>query len=251
MTARGTLRRLDVQGHFLAWRSDALALSALISLAVLIKWKWFFGDVCWANYQDNTNLFLPVFSAISARLASGDIPICLPGILGGLRLDTCPHFHIFYPFYFLYLNVFPSPLQCAILVHRIILFHYLLLAANTYALGRILNFRPPSAVVAALTFASSVAVQSEMSWVTILSATTWLPLVLGGLQLILVGKPRIGICLLTASAILLVLAQPGQQVIIASVSCALLLLGHLIMSRNSLGDVRKTIFSILLALLCI
>jgi hypothetical protein len=226
---------------------DCLTLGLLLAVAVSIRWEWFFGQVSWANSQDNTNLFLPVFSAISARFAAGEIPTCLPGIVGGLRLDACPHFHILYPFYFLYLDIYSSPLRCAVAVHRIILLHYLLLAANTYFLARILSFRPCSAAVASLAFISSVAVQSEMPWVTIIAATTWFPLVVGGLHLVLLGRSRIGVPILTFSAVLLILAQPGQQMIIAFATCALLCLGNAVLIRTTPTDLRNKCISILLA----
>lgn len=207
------------------WRRDIVALVLLLVIWVFLLWPAFAPAYSFALFMDNEFFIGTVLSAMSTAFSSGEWPLRMTTALGGLPLYNNPQLSPFYPFYFAWLPLFASPLDAAVSMHWITLFHILLFAVNMFILLRVIG----TSRLAAITGASLVAFGSNSFsyavWVQIVAPYAWLPLYLAGLVGVLENRPSRRYPLIAIIGIVfLTLASPSQPLIHAVLlTCVLVL----------------------------
>lgn len=161
-----------------------------------------------------------------------------PTLLGGVSHWASPHFHPLYPLYFNWLANDASLVDTWQRLDAINRLHLGILGAGGFFLSRALGMRWIPAVATGLLLPWYPAVQTTTAWTQIVSSLAWIPWVFA-FQVLLYRRRdardvRIGISGLAVSAILLVLAQPAQNLAITIVGSGLtwLLLGGTIVVRR-------------------
>ncbi len=164
--------------------------------------------------MDNEFFLGAILSSMSSILDGGEWPLRMETILGGVPLYNFAQLSPFYPFYFVALSIFNSPLEVIHSMHWITLGHLLILEINTYIFLQVVGASRLSAFTGAALFAFSANSFSYAVWLNIVAPYSWLPLYLAGLVGILkspqsmryAGMALVGIVLLT-------LASPAQPLI--------------------------------------
>lgn len=191
-----------------------LTLFLLIVLWCIFLWSAFAADHSFALNMDNEFFIGTVLSSMSASLRNGEWPLHMSTILGGMPLYNFAQMSPFYPFYFVVLSIFNSPLEVIHSMHWITLGHILILEINTYIFLRVVGVSRLSAFTGAALFAFSANSFSYAVWMNMVAPYSWLPLYLAGLVGILKSPqsmPYAGMTLV--GIVLLTLASPAQPLI--------------------------------------
>lgn len=142
----------------------------MLGAVLLFFWRaafthevFFRGDIAY--------LFMPLRLFASHCLRRGELPLWCPLVLCGFPLEADGAVGLFYP-----LN-FPSFLAGnAAAAHKwLVVFHYFLAAAGTYAFARRLSLRPLSSFGAAVTFAFSGYMVTHLLHVNLIEGASLLP----------------------------------------------------------------------------
>jgi hypothetical protein len=133
--------------------------------------------------RDSYRLHPPIKQYLIERLSAGELPQWFPYEAMGRPFIGVAHTAVFHPFTALY---FFLPVIDAYRVSTLL--SCLLAAVGAFALGRLLNFSPPGALVAGLAFALSGYVVSLTDHITYLYSICVLPLFCAALQKALVGS---------------------------------------------------------------
>ncbi|MCC6932938.1 MAG: hypothetical protein IT292_06760 [Deltaproteobacteria bacterium] len=188
----------------LVWAPLVLFLTWL-----LLTYSYFHGYSMGIN-QDNTYMYLPLFSLASRVFNAGEYPYWASSLLGGLPLYNSPQFTLDYPFYLLHLNIWSTAEEAIRATQYVVLFHYLILLINSYILMRALSLAPLAAYVGAIIGAFSANITDYMGMMTLIAPYSWLPLVIGSFVFMMHRERRIiGCFLCILSMAMLVLSAPS------------------------------------------
>jgi hypothetical protein len=160
-------------GQSAGWLRRALPALGFGALVVLFLLQRVFGAAgrFSGNSVDLRDYFLPLYETAFGAMASGHWPLWDPYHLTGLPQLATLQGGFFYPPHVVYLLV-PTPVGIAF-SH---LFHLLLIAVSTFALGRKLEWERPAAALAAILFTFCGTLQWWLFWPNMLEAGAWLPL---------------------------------------------------------------------------
>ncbi|MEQ1727766.1 MAG: hypothetical protein ABL982_05245 [Vicinamibacterales bacterium] len=199
----------------LSKRIEVLCLAVVLPLAFRLCFMQLFSpDRNLATGQDNTYQLVPLFSFLSRSFVQGDYPYWINTIVSGLSIFNDPDFSPAYPFYFLRLDWFRTPLGAMTAIHWITVLHLFVLYVNSYIMMRCLRARPIAAFLGASIFALSQNSVSYAGWINITASYAWLPLIVGAVTLILERRLAWRPVLVGGVAIgLLALASPSQPLI--------------------------------------
>ena len=207
-------------------RRDALALAALVAIWIAVLWNAFDPARSFALFMDNEFFVGTVLSAMSDAFGGGEWPLRMTTVLGGVPTYNLAQLSPFYPFYFVPLPLFETPVDAARSMHWITLLHVLLFAVNMFILLRVMGTTRVAAVTGAALVAFGANSFAYAVWMNIVAPYAWLPLYLAGLIGVLENRGSAKYAAMTIGAIvLLALASPSQPLIHAVlVTCVLLLI---------------------------
>lgn len=189
--------------------SDGRYLAVLVAIAGLVSVR-LLGDVTRFIRGDWPTFFLPMYAFLGQRLRAFDIPGWNPSQFSGMPFVADPSSG------WLYL---PAMLAYALLAAEpatalFIAFHIIVSAVAAYILARLIGIRPAGAFVAGVAFAFPWLAPAAAGAVLMQEVTTWLPIVLIGVELALrPSSPlrRFAGLILAGLAICQILAAwPGQ-----------------------------------------
>lgn len=109
-----------------------LILGFLIHFGPFLSFDYYFGPS-----QDNINWLQPFFSMQSRIFQNGELPLWNPN--GFEEFYSDPFHSIFYPFYFIFFDLYETPLSSMKMIYSIALFHLLLTIFAMYYLLKQLN----------------------------------------------------------------------------------------------------------------
>lgn len=195
-------------------RRDALALAILMAIWVAVLWNAFDPARSFALFMDNEFFVGTVLSAMSDALGGGEWPLRMTTVLGGVPTYNLAQLSPFYPFYFLPLPLFETPIDAARSMHWITLLHVLLFAANMFILLRVIGTTRTAAVTGAALVAFGANSLTYAVWMNIVAPYAWLPLYLAGLIGVLENRTSAKYSAMAVGGIvLLALASPSQPLI--------------------------------------
>jgi hypothetical protein len=152
----------------------SLALPVGVGIVVVLFW-WFRlvvpGHEWSLRTLDLRLFFFPIYKALFARVANGELPLWNPYQLCGVPWLGSPQGGLFYPPHVLYLLL---PSHVALAASGVL--HLLLIALSTALLARRVGLAPTAAAVAAFLFALHGFVQTWFRAPPLLEAAAWLPL---------------------------------------------------------------------------
>ena len=158
-----------------------------------------------------------VFSFASESIRNLDWPLRMDTILGGVPLYNSPQVSTYYPFYFLYLGAFRTPLESVFALHNITLLHVVIFQINAYLLLRTLRLSREAAFVGVVFIVFNLSTLEIMKWTHLISSYSWTPLYLAGLVRVLERpRERSGIFMLVVSFVMMSFAMVGQPLIFAA-----------------------------------
>lgn len=175
-------------------------------------WSWLDGAHSFSINQDNTYYLHPIHHYISEHFNFFDMP--MRNWLWNVPIFHLPMFSMYYPFYFLWADVWSTPEAAVINGQYVIVFHVAIfgmgMAILTYALG----VRHWMVIIAAAVLVSSSEVRMIVPWLWWFASYAWLPWVLTGIVLVLEGKrPFLGVMVASSSFAMSVMAQPNIHVV--------------------------------------
>ncbi|MBA2277026.1 MAG: YfhO family protein [Chloroflexia bacterium] len=164
---------------------DGLAILTLIVVVALITWDRL-GDPKHLAKTDLISYFMPTYSYLGERLRAGDIPAWNPHQFSGAPFAGNPESGWMY---------FPVMLAFALLptlsaMKAFVIIHVLLSALATYALGRVLGFRPIAALAAGAVYASGPVLAHTSCCVVFAEVEAWFPVTVLGAELAVRGALR-------------------------------------------------------------
>lgn len=210
--------------ELIGWR-DVIALIALVGIWISLLWRAFDPASSFALFMDNEFFTGTVLAAMAAAFDGGEWPLRMTTALGGLPLYNFTQFSPFYPFYFVALPLFDTPIDASMSMHWITLLHVILFAVNMFVLLRVIGTTRLAAVTGASLVAFGANSLAYAVWLQIVAPYAWLPLYLAGLIGILENRtPAKYTAMAVAGIVMLVLASPSQPLIHALlVTCVLVL----------------------------
>lgn len=206
----------------IGWR-DVIAVAVLLAIWIFLLGKALDPARSFALFMDNEFFIGTVLSSMSNSFSSGEWPLRMSTALGGLPLYNFAQLSPLYPFYFVPLPLFATPLDAARSMHWITLLHILLFAVNMFILLRVIGTSRLAAVTGAIFVAFGANSLSYSVWMQIVAPYAWLPIYLAGLIGVLENRLSLKYSAMALGGIvLLVLASPSQPLIHAVLlTCAL------------------------------
>jgi hypothetical protein len=160
-------------GERLPDRRDILVLALLILLPVLSFSVLFLSDRTLYRW-DITSIHYPLGVFKARVLSSGQLPLWNPHILFGFPQLADQEVLAFHP-----LNlVFLLPLKPHVALSFFAVAHFTLAAIFSYMLGRALQMSRTAALIAALSFSLGGYLMAQLTNMTIMTGSVWLPLIL-------------------------------------------------------------------------
>jgi hypothetical protein len=180
-------------------------------------------------YPDNEWFLGSVFSFASGSIRDLDWPLWMNTILGGVPLYNSPQISAYYPFYFLYLDVFRTPLDSINTLHNITLLHVAIFQINAYILLRTLRVSREAAFVGVVFIVFNLSTLEVIKWGHLIASYSWTPLYLAGLVRSL-ERPheRSGILMTIISFVMMSYAMVGQPLILAALFTVCIVLSYAI-----------------------
>lgn len=216
---------------------------------LIVTWKAFLPGYSFALLMDNEFFIGAILSSMSESVLNGEWPFRMSTALGGLPLFNLTQLSPFYPFYFIFLSVFNSPLEAANSMHWLTLMHLLIFLINLVVLMRTIGTSPLAAALGAVLIAAGANSFSYSAWLNITAPYAWLPLYLAGLIGVLQEEKPIEKYLIISilSMIFLVFASPSQPLIHAVMLTMVVVLTKYIVDyftgyKNAYGLQLKNLF---------
>jgi uncharacterized membrane protein YfhO len=207
-----TLSQTFMPGFFF-WR-NIIALASLVGIWFVLLWRAFDPAHSFAIFKDNEFLIGPVLSGMSSAFRGGEWPLRLTTALGGVPIYNLAQFSSFYPFYFYPFEIFKTPLEAAISMHRITLLHVLLSSFNMFILLRVIGCSRLAAIAGASVVSYGTNSMAYAVWINITAPYAWLPLYLAGLIGVLENRKSAKYPAMAISGIVfLICASPSQPLI--------------------------------------
>lgn len=151
-----------------------LILGFLIHFGPFLSFDYYFGPS-----QDNINWLQPFFSMQSRIFQNGELPLWNPN--GFEEFYSDPFHSIFYPFYFIFFDLYETPLSSMKMIYSIALFHLLLTIFAMYYLLKQLNLSNFSSVFGGIIISYYTYLSMQLTWLTM---TTYIPWMILSLALI-------------------------------------------------------------------
>lgn len=236
-------------------RTSGYLLLGLVLALLYVAFSWsLFANASAINiFPDNEWFLGPVFSSSSTAIRNFEWPLWMPTVLGGLPLFNSPQISPYYPFYFLFLDIWSTPLESIQSLHRITLLHIAILQINCYVLLRALNISRVSALLGVTFAVFNLTTLEIMKWCHLIASYSWLPLYLAGLFRLLDSKWSASSVFMTIIGFsMMASAMVGQPLVLAGLLTCVLILGRLLSEErllSSLRTVTATAFLIAIALL--
>jgi len=205
---------------------DICALFVLVGIWVLFTYR-LWGNEFSAHAKDNEFLLAPVLSHMSKVMLSGEWPLWMDTVLGGLPLYNLTQLSAAYPFYFTALPVYGEFFIALRSIHLITLVHLLVFVVNAFVLLRVIGVSRVAAIAGATIIVFNANTAGMTAWVNIIAPYAWLPLYLAGLiQLFKTPTSIRAVALTLVSIILITIASPAQPLIHAVLITAVLAAAH-------------------------
>jgi len=196
------------------------------------------------NSHDNVYLLGPVFKKINALTRSGQTPLYLEELVGGLPFYNSAMFSFTYPFFFFGLIDYGIDLDVLRTLTLIIVFHLFILYVGSIVLLRVIGFTPLISIVSAFGIILCLNTAYNTPWIIAIAGYAWIPLFFAGvIATINKSKSYLGPILLAIGS-LGFLAKPAQTAILAIFFGLILTLVGLWVKR---AELRSIIPKLLLA----
>lgn len=205
------------------WGMPAQATGVAVAIAICAMLLYAGKAVVYG--PDADNILTPLFFDANRAVARDGVLAAMynPGVLGGLAQWNSPNFHVLYPLYFNWLGMDGSIDDTQVRLKLVAIMHLSIYGAGCFALTRSLGVRSTTAWATGIAMPFLPAIQSLLAWTAILASMAWLPWVLYFQARLHSGaRPMPTIVGLAASAVMLVYAQPAQNLVLAVVGSALL-----------------------------
>lgn len=201
-------------------------------LYAVFSWPMFSADAAINIFPDNESFLAPVFSFFSAAIRNLEIPLWMNTVLGGVPLYNSPQVSAYYPFYFVFLDVYRTPLESIATLHWITLFHLLVLLLNSFVLLRTLNISKLAAVFGATFIVFNLTTLEMMKWTHLIASYAWFPLYFAGLIRLLDTPRKIsGTLMLVFGFALMAYAMVGQPLVLAGLLTGIIVVAKLVIQR--------------------
>lgn len=176
---------------------------------VLLEYKIF------GNGKDLVHLLGPVFSSISSLIRSGQTPLFLEEILGGVPFYNSAMFSFTYPLYFFNFLDYGVGERTLRIITLVTVFHLFLLFLNNVILLRVIGFRSLISVVSAFTIILCFNTACNANWIIAISGYAWIPLFFAGIIAIVKWPNSYWGVILMSLGSLGFLAKPAQTAILS------------------------------------
>jgi len=243
----GSPRLQNFTGKYRAHVAEGVPVVLLVvALCVLIR--WIFGSVALISNPDAVNIFLPMAFDSSQAARNYGIGAMLfdPNLLAGYSHWLNANYSPLYPFFFNWMGSDETSFDTLLRLEFVVRFHMVVLALGGYWLARELGASRWASFFAAFILPWLPAVQTTFGWPHIIASLAWIPWVLAA-QVRMARCERFSVLptvLLAMAAILLIYAQPAQNLVIAAFASVLLWtvpLYRLWRDRQDRSDVRNPV----------
>jgi len=184
------------------------------------------------NAKDGVYLLGPTFHKIAAIIKSGEIPLRIPEMMGGMPYYNSALFSATYPFYFFGTVEYGVGIELLRTMMLITLLHLCILFLNTTLLLRMSGVEWLYSILGASGVIIAANTLHNAGWIITISGYSWLPLFFAGIIYIF-RKPEswLGAIVLGLSAIGF-LAKPAQTAILTLFFGAIIFLAGAISHRK-------------------
>lgn len=195
-------------------KRSLVALVFIAAFAVFTR-GYMSPTAAFAMFLDNTYTFGPLFHYISSEIASGNLPLRIDTLTGGIPFYNSPLFSFYYPFYFLWeADLFSTPIATIRTMSDLTYAHVFVLSVNMTIFLRVTGLKREAAAFGALVFALSACIGTYLHALTIVASYAWLPLGVAAVHRIALEHGGIGwVAIGAASFALIGLATPSQSLI--------------------------------------
>jgi len=205
----------------------AAPLIALVGIWVLFVYGVLGPEHSFALFQDNEFLLAPILSHMSSVVRSGEWPLWMDTVLGGVPLFNLTQLSAYYPFYFLPLPLFGDPFEASRSMHLLTLGHLFIFLVNSYVLMRAIGVSRFAALAGATLIVFNANTLGYSVWINIISPYTWFPLYIAGVIQLFAAPTSIRAQAMTlVPIVLLTLASPAQPLIHAVFVTVVLAIAH-------------------------
>lgn len=198
------------------------AVVLLAAMAFVVQSRPFFSpNASLSLYLDNTYIFHPLFHYISTTFSTGEAPIWIRNLLGGLPFYNTPQFSIHYPLYFFWWpGLYDTPVETMRAVTYVTYLHFAVLYINMAIFLRVVGIGWYGALMGSLvlTFSSCMSVFAPA--LIVVASYAWLPLGLAGVHRIAMARGGAGWIGIAALGFTLTAMAAGAQSLIHAVVLA-------------------------------
>lgn len=216
-------------------RTSYCLLSGLTLTLIYVAFSWrLFADASAINiFPDNEWFLGAVFSYASTAIRGFEWPFWMPTVLGGLPLFNSPQISPYYPFFFLFLDIWSAPLESIQSLHKITLLHIAIFQLNCYVLLRALKVSRVSALLGVTFVVFNLTTSEIMKWTHIIASYSWLPLYIAGLLRLLDSRWNTSSVLMTTVGFsMMAFAMVGQPLVLAGLLTCVLVIGRLLSNER-------------------
>lgn len=183
-----------------------------VMLTLFHYWGWLDGAHSLSINQDNTYYLHPIHHYISEHFNFFDMP--MRNWLWNLPTYHQPLFGVYYPFYFLWTDIWGTPEAAVVNGQYVTVFHAGVFGVGMAFFAYVMGVRHWAALLAAAVLISSSEMRMISPWLWWFASYSWLPWVLAGIVLVLEGKrPFLGVFIAAISFALSVTAQPNIHIV--------------------------------------
>lgn len=215
-----------------------LFLGFLIHFGSFLSFDYYFGPS-----QDNINWLQPLLSIQSKIFHSGEIPLWNPN--GFEEFYSDPFHSVFYPFYFIFFDLYSSPMSAMSMIYSIALFHILLIIYSMYCLLKEFNLSNLSAIFAASITSYYTYLSMQLTWLTMTTYIPWMILSLVLIKRIFSNKLNSLIYYLLYILTVTLAIESGKQSIIFIFYFSLIFFIFLYFSKTVIFTKKKVLWFIL------
>ena len=198
-------------------KENLLLILAALVLYLARYWDAIFQYKIVGNSNDSVHLIGPVFKKINELMLSGQDPIWIEELLGGIPFYNNAMFSFTYPFYFLGVIDYGDGLGVLRTISLIIVFHMGLLFLSNWILLRVIGFDKVTALLSAFGVILCLNTAFNSPWIIAIGGYALVPLFFAGIISLFKHSSSLpGIIILSIGS-LCFLAKPAQTAILAIV----------------------------------
>ena len=200
----------------------------MVLLFILFSWRLFSSDAALNMFRDNELQIGPIFSFFSNSIRGLEAPLWMHTVLGGVPVYNFPQASAYYPFYFLVLDIYSTPLKSMAALHGVTLLHITILQINAYILLRTLRISKMGSILGTTFIVFSLTTFEIIKWPQVMASFSWIPLYLAGLIRLIENPRKPSAALLSIGAFsMMTYAMVGQSLIFAGLLTCFLFAGSL------------------------